>query len=107
MRVTQERRQPPSWLWNVTETKRAQLLQKRDPKGRAVWKIDPMAEEPLDAPRASISDLAFAKLELLAELHQEEQTTACADCGVAMSSERAIQMCEGCKKGTNKPRVLA
>lgn len=104
MRVTQERRQPPSWLWNVTETKRAQLLQKRDLKGRAVWKLDPMTEDPLVPPRAVVSDLAFAKLGLLAELRQDPQTQECDTCRTPMRAERAIQVCEGCKKGA---RVVA
>lgn len=97
--MTTDRRPAPSWLWSVDEIKRKELLSKRDSHGKPLWKIDPVpAAEVLRRPITAPSDLAVAKLGLLAELQQSPITRACSICATPMSPERAIQVCDGCHK---------
>lgn len=103
------RRRAPSWLWDVSETKRKQLLAKRSPDGTPHWTIPKLSEmDVLRVPFTPSVDLAAAKVTLLAELSGAPITTECNTCHKPMSPERFVQQCADCQEApTNKRRVVS
>jgi hypothetical protein len=92
-----QKRVPPSWLWNVTEEKRREMLAKRDSSGQPVWELQRLTKEQvLQRPRPNADHAETAMLILMAELREDPITDACSECGRAMSPTRAPQTCEGC-----------
>jgi len=95
--VTTETRSAPSSLWDISEEKRQEFLSKINGKGKPVWVLEKLCdEELLDRPFVSLSGVAAAKLVLLAELNQEPEANACADCGAPMRPLRIKQICRRC-----------
>lgn len=99
MSVVLARRPAPSFLWGMSDAKREGLLAQKDKNGNPRYEIAPIREDQVfEQPNATWNDRAVAKLQVLAELRQDEKNTSCCRCGAHMSPEYAKQICETCSK---------